>query len=84
MNKDDWRLQGQDKYLLGKTLYFRQWKAQKQDWDHDHCEFCCDKFSNLADGLHVGYTTKDHYYWICTTCYNDFKEMFGWNVIEEK
>ena len=26
IDKDDWRLRGQEDYLSGKTLYFRKWK----------------------------------------------------------
>ena len=79
IDKDDWRLSGQENYLSGKALYFRKWKAPKKEWDHDHCEFCWEKFSDYPDTLHEGYTTEDNYYWICPTCYNDFKEMFKWN-----
>ena len=78
IDKDDWRLRGQEDYLSGKTLFFRKWRAPKKEWDHDHCEFCWEKFSDYPDTLHEGYTTEDNYYWICPTCYNDFKEMFKW------
>lgn len=83
VEKDDWRLRGQEDYLLGKTLYFRKWKAPKKDLDHYHCEFCWDKFSEYPDTLHEGYTTEENYYWICPTCYNDFKEMFQWKDAEK-
>ena len=49
IDKDDWRLRGQEDYLSGKVLYFRTWKAPKKEWDHDHCEFCWDKFSDYPD-----------------------------------
>lgn len=78
IEKDDWRLRGQEKYLSNKDLFLRQWKAPRPDWDHDHCEFCWAKFSDAVDVLHEGYTTEDNYYWICPDCYNDFKELFGW------
>ena len=68
----------QEDYLSGKALYFRKWKAPKKEWDHDHCAFCWETFSDYPDTLHEGYTTEDNYYWICPTCYNDFKEMFKW------
>ena len=78
IEKNDWRLQGQEKYLTNRKLmripYFRWSKT----WDHDHCEFCWDKFSDQPDTLHEGYTTEDNCYWICQTCYDDFKEMFKW------
>jgi hypothetical protein len=33
--------------------------------------------------LHVGYTTPDEYHWICDSCFNDFREEFGWRVTPE-
>lgn len=83
IEKDDWRLNGQQKYLSDKILYLRKWEASDEDWDHEHCTFCWEKFSDDADDLHEGYTTEDEYYWICSDCYNDFKEMFGWKVIDD-
>ncbi len=83
VEKDDWRLlRGQEDYLLNKTLYFRKWQATSEEWDHEHCEFCWGKFSDFPDTLHEGYTTEDNYYWICPACFEDFKEMFKWKVIE--
>lgn len=83
IEKDDWRLNGQQKYLSDKILYLRKWEASDEDWDHEHCTFCWKKFSDDSDDLHEGYTTEDEYYWICSDCYNDFKEMFGWKVIDD-
>ena len=80
IEKDDWRLRGQERFLSGKTLYLRKWRSPEKDWDHDHCQFCWEKFSDSPDTLHEGYTTEDNRHWICPTCYNDFKEMFQWNV----
>ena len=76
----DWRLRGQESYLLGKTLYLRQFPMEK---DHDHCEFCWDKFAHYPETLHQGYTTADNYYWICPDCMNDFKETFKWIIRNE-
>ena len=36
INKNDWRLTGQEDYLTVKTLYHRKWKAPSDKWDHDH------------------------------------------------
>ena len=30
--------------------------------------------------LQEGYTTEDGYHWICPTCFNDFREHFGWQI----
>lgn len=83
IDKNDWRLTGQEDYLHGKILYYRKWKASSDKWDHDHCEFCWEKFSSFDGTLHEGYTTEDNYYWICSDCFRDFKTMFEWTVIEE-
>lgn len=34
--------------------------------------------------LHIGYCTCDRYRWICEQCYNDFKELFDWKLVDEK
>ena len=58
--KNDWRLQGQEKYLLGKALIFKKYADRKTTTDHDHCEFCSDKFSNTVPDCQIqGYTTTD-------------------------
>ncbi len=75
---DDWRRQGQETYLKGITLFHKSYHSQEKEWDHDHCEFCGEKFSETGDGLKDGYATADNYHWICNACFNDFKEEFGW------
>lgn len=81
---NDWRLQGQEKYLAGKKLmkvpYFRWSKT----WDHDHCDFCWATFSEYENDLHEGYVTEDKHTWICPECYKDFKEMFKLELIESE
>ena len=77
----DWRLQGQEKYLFGKTLILKNYADRKTKTDHDHCEFCSDKFSEIIpDCLQSGYTTIDDYHWVCEKCYSDFKESFKWKT----
>ncbi|MBO4543121.1 MAG: hypothetical protein J5725_08085 [Bacteroidales bacterium] len=78
--EDDWRRQGQDEYLKGIKLYYKKYKAYSEEWDHDHCEFCGEKFSEKGDTLKAGYTTENNYYWICDQCYNDFKDEFEWEI----
>lgn len=72
---------GQEDYLKNKQLVFSQFKLLSKDWDHDHCEFCTRKFGTELDDLHEGYSTIDNYYWICSACYDDFKEIFNWTVV---
>lgn len=84
----DWRICGQEAYLQGVTLVHRRYRRYPKDpsWDHDHCSFCWAKFmvEDYPDVLHVGYATVDDYYWVCETCFQDFKEKFQWNVIEHR
>jgi hypothetical protein len=87
MADDDWRLQGQEKYLQGAILRWAIWEPPREGWDHDHCEFCWVHFADhvLEDDpktLLEGYVTEDNYRWICAPCFEDFKERFGFAVRE--
>jgi hypothetical protein len=44
MADDDWRLRGQEDYLLGATLQLKAYRMWSEKWDHDHCAFCWAKF----------------------------------------
>ncbi len=76
--KKDWRYTGQDKYLKEICLKFCYYNDINKD--HDHCEFCFEKFGHGEQDLHQGYCTLDNYHWICNTCYNDFKDFFKWKL----
>ncbi len=77
----DWRIQGQERYLKNVGLTRKDYVSYRDDWDHDHCEFCSAKFSVTKPGaLHIGYVTDDNYHWICDQCFEDFKKNFGWIV----
>ena len=84
-NKDDWRLMGQEDYLMGAKLYFIRFSPYSEAWDHEHCEFCWAKFSLREKDEHEGYCTtpsnERDSRWICSDCYNDFKERFKWAVL---
>lgn len=62
--------------VLSKSTY----KMPSPNWDHDHCVFCFDKFSERPDDLSEGYHTADRKYWICPECFDDFREMFHFTV----
>ena len=80
---NDWRLTNQAEYLSGVTLVRKTWVRPRAEWDHDHCAFCWAKFADVdgPETLSEGYTTPDDYYWICPTCFTDFREHFGWQVV---
>ena len=76
---DDWRLQGQEKYLKGVSLSYKKYVPYREGWEHDHCEFCGRKFmQNDPEALEAGYVTDDNYHWVCKDCYGDFKKLFEW------
>ena len=75
----DWRLRNQEDYLYKKKFYFCKYEP-KDVWEHDHCEFCNEKFSKNPGDLHEGYSTKDRYYWVCVQCFKDFKKQFRWET----
>ena len=79
----DWRLQGQQRFLLNASLAKRRYCPRSRDWDHDHCAFCWAKFSESPEDLQTGYCTLDKYHWVCPQCYEDFKEQFGWVLVED-
>ena len=74
---DDWRLNGQEEYLLGKHLDHISFIPNETS-DHEHCEFCFCKLGKGQESGGVPYCTDDRYYWICEECYNDFKDRFLW------
>jgi hypothetical protein len=76
---DDWRLQGQERFLTGATLHWRAWHQPSPNWDHDHCVFCWAKFADraaAADVLREGYTTDEECHWVCASCAADFAKRF--------
>ncbi len=80
---NDWRLQGQENYLTGVELkYVNPYKQFSETWDHDHCDFCWETFSIYEGDSHEGYATLDEKAWVCLPCFEDFKEMFQWEVVE--
>jgi hypothetical protein len=93
MDDEDWRLRGQEEFLLGAHLRWRTWWSSRPPdsvgpWNHDHCDFCMARFSDhpwegdVPPTRLAGYTTHDGRFWVCPDCLADFKVPFGW-VIEE-
>ena len=78
--QNDWHLHGQQDYLIGVTLIRQPWRPADPRNDHDHCEFCWEKFVGFAGCLHEGYATEDRRYWICEECFRDIRERFQWRV----
>ncbi|MDR1102095.1 MAG: hypothetical protein LBL34_07095 [Clostridiales bacterium] len=81
IEKNDWRLGILNNRLKGETWAHKKYTQYSESWDRDHCEACTDKFMEREGFLREGYCTLDKNHWICPTCYNDFKNMFGWTLI---
>jgi hypothetical protein len=83
---DDWRLRNQLSYLKGAELQRQPYHPPREGWDHDHCEFCWAKFME-RDGpeiLREGYVTIRQETWVCVTCFEDFKDLFDWKVVDSR
>jgi hypothetical protein len=80
--ENDWRLTNQETYLKGVPLCRKKYVQYSDSWEHEHCEFCWAKFMNedAPDVLREGYATEDNYRWICGQCFEDFKDLFQWEV----
>lgn len=78
---NDWRYTNQLTYLNNVNLKYSKFMKTKHN-DHEHCRFCWDKFLELDGYLHYGYHTLDGQHWICPKCYNDFKHMFNWIIVD--
>jgi hypothetical protein len=75
----DWRMMGQERYLKGVRLVRSKWVQLSDNWDHDHCEFCFEKFDATTG---PAYCTYDYYHWICDECCDDFRDVFGWVLVD--
>ena len=77
---NDWRLNGQEKFLQEAELKRTEYSPPSPEWDHDHCEFCWAKFmdAGASNALGVGYKTLNDSHWICETCFDEFKTRFKW------
>jgi len=79
---DDWRINSQDRYLLGAVLHLATYRTRSETWDHDHCAFCWAKFMQevYPDTLQTGYTDDDNFHWVCPQCFDDFQERFHFRL----
>ena len=79
---NDWRLTNQERYLKGVTLVWHSYSPASPKNDHDHCEFCFAKFMKIEgpDILNIGFSTVDRGRWICKSCYEDFADLFAWEI----
>lgn len=86
IEENDWRLlRGHDEYLRNKKFQYKEFKKLREEWDHEHCEFCWHKFMENPDGVEDcsthGYCSIDGKYWVCENCFKDFAEKFNMKVV---
>ena len=77
--EEDWRLNGQEEYLLGEKL-LKIVFYHTNGSDHVHCDFCWAKFSEHEGDLREGYATFDGEHSVCEECFHDFREKFRWEI----
>ena len=65
--------------LLGKYKEYLEGDCCREFW-HRHCNFCMKEIT--TDMNEECYCSEDGSDWICSECFNDFKERFGWKVFE--
>ena len=81
---NDWRLKGQEKYLSGKIFQRKLYSQRITITDHDHCEFCNQKFTeNLPNTLSQGYASEEDYWWVCLVCFQDFQKLLNLKLFKE-
>lgn len=51
LEKNDWRLLNQKEFLRNVKLKKTDYTKPSDKWDHDHCAFCRDKFSENEGDL---------------------------------
>jgi hypothetical protein len=79
---NDWRITNQMHYLYKKPLLNIPYRLYQAGWDHDHCSFCLETID--MSSAEPAYCTTDEYNWICPECFEDFKDMFEWEVVPDE
>ena len=80
--RDDWRLMGQEGYLVGKRLQHRRFRRELCREDFDQCDFCWKVFDKDPTSSKRAYYVPDEFVWVCEECYKDFSPHFQWTVEE--
>ena len=91
---DDWRLTPTNESQFRGAVFTRKaYVPSSPSWDHDHCSFCWAEFlpagvaAHEEPTFHEGYATvgppanpRPDYYWVCPTCFEDFRERLEWTT----
>lgn len=88
IEKDDWRIRGQEEYLWNKKFQYKKFRNPSNKNSHAHCEFCWHKFmenpEGIADCSGQGYCSEDGNYWICEGCFQDFQDELNLKAVPNK
>lgn len=73
-------------HLAGLVLRWKKYQQRSPDWDHDHCEFCGDKFMEEVDGkmFNAGWTDDEQNNWICSDCFEKNKDKYQFKVCNDR
>ena len=80
--KEDWRIAGQEGYLMDKALQHRRFCRAICVEDYLQCEFCWDLFDEDSKHPRMAYFEPIEKVWVCEKCYQDFQKYFHWTVEE--
>ena len=78
--REDWRIMGQEGYLLNKELEYRKFDREIAVDDFIQCEFCWDTFDDDPNNPHDAYYEPETKVWVCEKCFSDFYKRFHWSV----
>lgn len=76
-------LQEKEKYLKNARLQWADYKMPKPTWDHDHCEFCWEKFMEGGQGgtKASGYRLESEDVWVCKECFHKYQSRYNWTSV---
>ena len=80
--REDWRIMGQEGYLLRQKLQHRRFDRSICFEDYDQCEFCWEVFDEDPSNPLRCYYSPEKRVWVCEECFNDFNPYFCWQVEE--
>ena len=82
--RDDWRVMGQEGYLMNKMLQHRVFdRSLCKPPDFDQCDFCFALFDKDPYHSKIAYFEPIEQVWICEKCFEDFKDHFHWTVEDQ-
>ena len=78
----DWRLDNLQ-HLKGVRFSRTVFRKRRDDWDHEHCAGCWQKFAefgNPPEVLREGFLEVNRDEWVCPDCFEAFRGELCWSV----